>query len=160
LHSVFFLGLLKEVCTLHPLQRAKVLQTIKASFDLTEIPSTSMDAISKLELKKKFLDILVFLIIHGYVLPVLDTIILWSEDEDIALTRYFLSQLFALISPPFSFDFLLKILKIASKIKSGIKAAENVVQILLEQSFLPENIQKFSIEQQKELKEIKNITEK
>jgi negative elongation factor C/D len=59
-----------------------------------------------LELKKKFIDIMIELMKTGYALPVMNFIEQMAPKTDQSLIRYFIIQLMDIIEPPYSQEFL------------------------------------------------------
>lgn len=92
---------LKNVVAYHPLQRSRVFELASAGFAV----SLSSELLAMQQtLKRKIIDILVDLVVSGFVLPVLRQIETWGANKqlDCTHTRIFLGSLFQLIEPPYS----------------------------------------------------------
>ena len=92
---------LKNVVAYHPLQRSRVFELASAGFAVS-LPSELL--VMQQTLKRKIIDILVDLVVSGFVLPVLHQIETWGANKqlDCTHTRIFLGSLFQLIEPPYS----------------------------------------------------------
>ncbi|TPX77792.1 hypothetical protein CcCBS67573_g00929 [Chytriomyces confervae] len=125
--------LLNEIAIIYPLQRAYALEI------LGEAIVRDYDKLSPLvaiEVKKKFLDQVIFLLKLGFVMPVLDFVLENSSKMDDALVVYFLKRVYELTSYPYHRDIMRLVAAIVGRIQAdNLGANGNVVQLLLE-SFL------------------------
>lgn len=83
-----YLDLARTIVQLHSFQRPKVLDLLSKILER----STGLNPISDLEVKKTFIDTLIFLIHCGHVLPSLEMIHKWASTTDQSLVRYFILQ--------------------------------------------------------------------
>jgi len=109
----FLLELLKEMAYLHVYQRSEILKLLKKCFEL----DTELDPLASLDIKKKVLDAIIYLMECGFTMPVISTIEEWANQGiDQSLIRYFITKVLEMVGPPFSVAFLTKILRIINKL--------------------------------------------
>eukprot|EP01127_Copromyxa_protea_P021066 TRINITY_DN7149_c0_g1_i2.p1 TRINITY_DN7149_c0_g1~~TRINITY_DN7149_c0_g1_i2.p1 ORF type:complete len:588 (+),score=74.81 TRINITY_DN7149_c0_g1_i2:30-1766(+) len=107
------LDILNEITLTHTFQHQYVFSILVSSFAM----ETSLDALATLTVKKKIIDSLVFLMEHGWVLPVLQEVHKWTTKRvDQSLIRYFTTKLLVMAGPPYSHEFLSPVLQIINKL--------------------------------------------
>jgi len=62
------------------------------------------------------LNALVYLMECGYVLPVLDRVGSWTKGVDLSLIRHFTTKVLEMVGPPYSFEFVILMLKIINHV--------------------------------------------
>jgi hypothetical protein len=82
-----------------------------------------MNPVKAFELKRQTLRCMVFMMINGYVLPVLEFIYKNIFELDLALLRYFICMVFEKIDAPFSKEFMFQVIQILMhpKVQNAIK---------------------------------------
>jgi len=91
---------LKSVVAYHPLQRSRVFELASAGYSVS-LPSDLLNM--QQNLKREIVDLLVDLVVSGFVVPVLNQIEAWGANKqlDYAYARVFLGSLFDAIEPPY-----------------------------------------------------------
>ena len=118
------IGLLQEIAALHPLHHPMCLSLIVDAFSV----ESAIDPMTDSAAKKKFIEFLVFLMEHGFVLPVLRTVDSLFNSIDKSLIRHFVVTTLDMVAPPFSTAFLDPICRLLCQIK--IEASEHRTIIL------------------------------
>jgi len=72
----YLLELLKEMAYLHVYQRAEILKLLKKCFKL----ETELEPLPSLDIKKKVLDAIIYLMECGFTMPVISTIEEWANE--------------------------------------------------------------------------------
>ena len=106
--SVSILSLLRLLCIWQPFTRRLVLDTTLA-FLRHSNPDVSYQKVTAI--KEQSLRVLIFLVIHGEVVPVMDSVASRLEHSgaselDASLVRYFVTGLLQVIQPPVSLTFV------------------------------------------------------
>eukprot|EP01125_Pyxidicula_operculata_P007528 TRINITY_DN2556_c0_g1_i2.p1 TRINITY_DN2556_c0_g1~~TRINITY_DN2556_c0_g1_i2.p1 ORF type:complete len:491 (-),score=73.21 TRINITY_DN2556_c0_g1_i2:36-1508(-) len=105
------LDLLKEMSSINVFQRREILKLFTKMFTL----ETELDSLASLDVKRKILDGMIYLMECGCVLPVLDTVENWcTEGIDQSLIRYFVTKVLDMVGPPYSKTFIDHFLKVVS----------------------------------------------
>uniref|UniRef100_A0A6B2L0X1 Uncharacterized protein n=1 Tax=Arcella intermedia TaxID=1963864 RepID=A0A6B2L0X1_9EUKA len=121
------LDLLKEIGYMHVFQRVQVLTLLKKSFEL----DTELDPLASLDVKKKVLDAIIYLMECGYVMPVLSTVDEWSlQGIDQSLIRYYVTKVLEMVGPPYSVVFVQRLLKIISRLSERSMSVPEYKQVL------------------------------
>ncbi|XP_050395724.1 negative elongation factor D [Patella vulgata] len=104
-HTPIHLVLVDEIATNHILLHQKALDLLIRLF---EGSYEELDVLVRLELKKKLLDRMVHLFSGGCVIPVVSYIRKCqdTQDTDISLIRYFVTEVLDVIAPPYTSDFI------------------------------------------------------
>lgn len=107
------LDLVCEISSLHSSHHMPCLELLSVSFEL----ETELDALDALEVRKRILDITIYLMECGCVLSVLDKVVRWTQGVvDIALIRYFTTKVLEMVGTPYSADFVSLMLNILNLI--------------------------------------------
>jgi len=87
--------------------------------------------LASLDVKKKVLDAIIYLMECGYVMPVLSTINEWSNQGiDQSLIRYFVTKVLEMVRPPFSVPFLSRLLRIINRLSERSVSVPEYKQVL------------------------------
>ncbi|KAL9648739.1 hypothetical protein ABK040_003676 [Willaertia magna] len=108
-NTKMYMSLIKEIAFRHDNLSFSVLNVLKKCFNA----KNDLDPLQAIEVKRIFLDVLIYLIQLGYVLPTLQTVHdLIIDRMDMSLIRHIINTIIELIEPPFSNDFVSKIVEI------------------------------------------------
>lgn len=100
-----------------------MLEIVKTCFAI----KTELDPLQVVEIRRVYLDVLVYLIQTGYVLPTLNTLYkIISENLDLALVRHIASKIASMTEPPFSPEFVAGFSKILCQAKDAIKSTKDI----------------------------------
>jgi negative elongation factor C/D len=94
--------LIQEIASLHPFQQSRVLDILVQCFEL----DSDLDPLSALDLRKTLLDVMLYLMEVGHVMPVINRIRKWSSKIDQSLLRHVIGRLLDSFAPPFSDEFV------------------------------------------------------
>ncbi|KAJ3085813.1 Negative elongation factor C/D, partial [Quaeritorhiza haematococci] len=107
--------LLDEMAIRRPLQRPQIFRVFVQNF---ERPYETMTPLQANEVRKKFLDRMIFMMKVGYVIPVTRYILKHGAEVDDSLTVYFLKTLLSMIEPPYPTELVGDLIKIIDRISS------------------------------------------
>ncbi|KAI8850811.1 TH1 protein [Chytridium lagenaria] len=111
--------LMDEIAIQNPLQREYISSILVENLDRAFDTVSPLQAI---EIKKRYVDRMVFLVKLGYVMPIFNRI---DNDEklDETLSGYFLNEILAVTSPPYDSTIISKMLSLLPKVKVGLNTA-------------------------------------
>ncbi|KAF0973276.1 hypothetical protein FDP41_008483 [Naegleria fowleri] len=127
-----YMALLKEIAFRHEPLSVTVLNIVKKCYYANH---GDLDPLQAIEIKKVFLDVIIYLMQLGYVLPTLQTIHdLIVERMDMSLVRHVINSILDMIEPPFSLDFIKKFVEILcidhARDAISTKSSPNLVNFL------------------------------
>ncbi|KAI8617128.1 TH1 protein [Chytriomyces sp. MP71] len=111
---ILIFELLNEIALVYPLQRAYVLEILGEAV-LRDYEKVS--PLIQIEIKRKFIDQIIFLLKLGYVIPALDFVLENSSKMDDALLIYFSRRVEELTESPYHRDIIEKLVAIISRIQ-------------------------------------------
>ncbi|XP_065840924.1 negative elongation factor D-like [Oscarella lobularis] len=99
------LVILDEICSLHPLQRNRVLSLLISVF---EVNYPDLEVLLQLRLKKIIMDRIVHVFSCGHIRPVLSFIqqCLTSKSTDLSLIRHFVVEVLQILKAPYSAELM------------------------------------------------------
>lgn len=106
-NTTLFMSLMKQIAFLHESLRPSILHLISECFDMR----FELDATIVLQLKRMYLDGMIYLLKLGYVMPTLDVISNLCTTMDLSLVRFVMFKLFDVIQPPYSAEFVTRLLQ-------------------------------------------------
>lgn len=111
--------LLKEIAYYHLTHHSLIIELLSNLFKSSQF----MDSLDVIEAKKLYLDVMIFLIQIGHVLPTLNLFESLISSSEYGLIKHFLDQVFHMIESPFSIEFKQSMLKILShqRVKDALK---------------------------------------
>jgi hypothetical protein len=124
-NTKIYMALLKEIAYRHTELRAAVLEVIKTCFEI----KTELDPLQVVEIRRVHLDVFLYLMQTGYVLPILNTLYkIVSDNLDLALVRHIATKIASIVEPPFSNDFVTAFSKILchSHAKDAMKTIKDI----------------------------------
>ena len=108
-NTKMYMALLKEIAFRHESLSSIVLAIVKKCF----YAKNDLDPLQSIEIKRVFLDVIIYLMQLGYVIPTLQTVHdLILERMDMSLIRHIINSIIDMIEPPFSLDFISKFVEI------------------------------------------------
>lgn len=105
-NTTLFVALMKQIAFLHESLRPSILGLLNECFDT----SVELDATIVLQLKRMYLDAMLYLLKLGHVMPILDVIASLFHSIDMSLVRFVMSKIFEAVQPPFSSEFATRLL--------------------------------------------------
>eukprot|EP00027_Filamoeba_sp_ATCC50430_P002312 CAMPEP_0168553454 /NCGR_PEP_ID=MMETSP0413-20121227/7259_1 /TAXON_ID=136452 /ORGANISM="Filamoeba nolandi, Strain NC-AS-23-1" /LENGTH=300 /DNA_ID=CAMNT_0008584137 /DNA_START=392 /DNA_END=1291 /DNA_ORIENTATION=- len=114
------LQLLRFISYFHPLQRGSVLQLLIQIFKM----DTPLDPLTALEYRRNIIDNCIYLMMCGFVLPVMNEVEALAPKTDQSLIRHFVIQVVEMTEAPYSFSFLSSFLRILER-PASIEALKN-----------------------------------
>lgn len=111
--------LLKEITYYHSTHHSLIFDLLSLLFK----SSHYLDSLDVIEMKKLYLDVMIFMIQIGYVLPCLNLFESLIPSLEYGLLKHFLDQIFGMVESPFSDEFRQSMLKILShqRVKDALK---------------------------------------
>jgi len=102
-NTKMYMALLKEIAYLHVPLRPNVLDVVHKCFEM----KNDLDALHAVEIKRVYVEVFMYLLQLGYVIPTMQTLNRIVKDQlDLALIRSIVSQLIEMIEEPYSEQFV------------------------------------------------------
>jgi len=111
--EVYF-QLLRKIMQCHRLQWTAVLKLIMTSLEVDPAANSEETTLKTfaVQWRHKLLDLLVYQMRCGCVIPVMKSVKEWAKMADNALTRYFVSEVLYIVEPPYSNEFAASLISI------------------------------------------------
>lgn len=123
------LPLLEEIADGAPRLRPHATSILIDAFSV-EPRSDDLEAFTRLAVKRRLLDSLLHLLLLGEALPILQCMRRCAPTVDLALLRYFVTELIAMAAPPYAVRFLRAVVDMFAhrRVEEALRAAEPATQ--------------------------------